>query len=134
MCWREYNFIKQLVCLGNGQAYSSTQPWTCPKRILCFRASVLSSLGWQKGSWTLTKKQCRLVSWGARLHARMLGVRRGPVEDIGSFWMRMHRMGHQNMKLHNTSPVSTFRGRNTEWLVTSHVSANHTFLQITPLW
>ena len=56
------------------------------KRILCFKASVLSSLGWKSGPWTLTKKQeVHLASWGARLHARMLGSRRGPEEDIGSF-------------------------------------------------
>ena len=71
-----------------------------------FRASVLSSLGWQSGSWTLTKKQeSHLASWRARLHARMIGVRRGPEEDIGSFWMWIQRMGHQCMKKHHTSPV-----------------------------
>ena len=47
----------------------------------------------------MTKKQeAHLASWGARLHARMLGLKRGPEEDIGSFWMRIHRMGHQFMK------------------------------------
>ena len=76
------------------------------KRILCFRASVLSSLGWPG---PLPKKQeSHLASWGARLRARMLGVRE-PEEDIGSFWMRIHRMGHQCMKQHNTSPVSSSR-------------------------
>ena len=40
---------------------------------------------------------------------RMLGLKRGPEEDIGSFWMRIHRMGHQCMKQSTTSPVSTFR-------------------------
>ena len=33
----------------------------------------------------------------------------GVEEDIGSFWMRMHRMGHQCMKQHNTSLVNTVR-------------------------
>ena len=45
-----------------------------------------SSLGWQSGSWTLTKKQeSHLASW---LHARMLDTRREATEDIGSYWMR----------------------------------------------
>ena len=79
------------------------------KRIACFKASVLSSLTWQSGSWNMTKKQVsHLASWSARIHARMLGLRRGPDEDIGSFWMRIHRMGHQCMKKHNTSPVNAF--------------------------
>ena len=68
--------------------------------------------------------------WGARLHARMLGLKRGPEEDSGSFWMRIHRMGHQCMKKHNTSPVSTFRvQKSTERPVTSHASTNHTLWQ-----
>ena len=59
-----------------------------------------------------------MASWGARLLARMLGVRRGPEEDIGSFRMRTNRMGHQCMKQHNTSPVCTFR-------VQKHKMAGH---------
>ena len=45
--------------------------------------------------WTVEfdeKQVSHLASWGARLHARMLGLKRGPEEDIGSFWMRIHRM------------------------------------------
>ena len=57
------------------------------------------------------------------------GVRR-PEEDIGSFWMRIHRMGHQCVKQHNTSPVSTFRvqkhrmARHFARLDDSHIVAN----------
>ena len=36
------------------------------------------------------KQESQLASWCARLHARMLGVRRGPEADIGSLWMRLH--------------------------------------------
>ena len=101
--------------LRSSLAYFATNLWTCPKRILCFRASVLSSLGWQSGSWTLTRKQePHLASWSARLHACMIGLRRGPEEDIGSFWMRIHGMGHQCMKKHDTSLVSTFRVQKTQ--------------------
>ena len=46
----------------------------------CFKASVLSSLS---SSWILTKQQLsHLSSWGARLHARMLGTRRGATERL----------------------------------------------------
>ena len=49
---------------------------------------------------------CFLGGTTPRAHARR--QRRGPEEDTGSFWMRIHRMGHQCTKLHNTSLVNTF--------------------------
>ena len=68
------------------------------KRILCFRAA-LYSLGWQCGSWTLAKKQeSHVASWDALFHSHMLGVRRGPEEDIGTYTHLLHA----NVSSHNT--------------------------------
>ena len=54
---------------------------------------------------------------GARLHVRVLGIRRVATEDIGSFWMRVRRVGHQRMKQHDTSRVNTFHRK--------HMMAGH---------
>ena len=92
------------------------------KRIPCCKASVPSCLGWQSGSWTRTKKQeSHLASLRARLHARMLGVSRGP--------MRIHRMGHRCMKQHKTFLVNTFRVQKHRMTGhTSHDSTTRIFL------
>ena len=55
------------------------------------------------------KQVSHLAFWSARLHARMLGLMKGPEEDVGSFWLRIHRMGHLCMKKYDASPVNRFR-------------------------
>ena len=80
------------------------------KRVKCFKTSVLSSLQWQSGSWTLTKGQeAHLKSWGARLHANMLGVKRNESEDMGQYWRRMHKEGHKCMEMYSSSPCQAYK-------------------------
>ena len=89
------------------------------QRVKCFRSSVLSSVQWQSGSWTLTKAQAaHLQSWGARLHARMMNIRQSEFEDMGQYWRRLHRAGHKCMADFNSSPLIAH-------LVQKHRMAGH---------
>ena len=58
-------------------------------------ATVFTSALWLASTWNLTKEQTsHLDSWGARFAARVAGLRHSAVEDIGHFWRRLHRHGH----------------------------------------
>ena len=74
--------------------------WVLQKRRaeLAIRA-VISSLMWLSETWTPTKaQQRRLDSWGARLMARVVGIRPSPRKDTGGYWRRLHRKGHAWMR------------------------------------
>ena len=61
--------------------------------------TVFTSALWLSSTWNLTKQQSsHLDSWGARLVARVVGLRRAGDEDFGRFWRRMHRVGHNILR------------------------------------
>ena len=63
-------------------------------RLLC--GTVFLSALWLGEVWLLTRQQARrLSSWGARLSARTVLVQRRGCEDMGQYWRRLHRVGHQ---------------------------------------
>jgi hypothetical protein len=69
------------------------------RRVHLAARAVLVSLLWLAETWHVTKAQDNLLgSWGARLMARVAGVRRNAGEEIGQFWRRLHRVGHNWMR------------------------------------
>ena len=79
-------------------------------RMKAFKVALISSVTWLSSTSRLTVAQERhLSSWAARTAARIGGVRRGQNEDMGQFWRRMHRSGHQLLRDYDADPVSMHR-------------------------
>ena len=71
-----------------------------PLRLALLASTVFSSALWLAETWQLTRQQREhLDSWGARVSARVRGVRHSSAEDIGQFWRRLHRTGHKMLSL-----------------------------------
>ena len=69
-------------------------------RLALLASTVFSSAFWLAETWQLTRQQREhLDSWGARVSARVRGVRHSSAEDIGQFWRRLHRTGHKMLSL-----------------------------------
>ena len=69
------------------------------RRFGLLTSTAFSTTLWLCQTWLPTKAQEKhLNSWGARLVARMACVQRSPLEDLGQYWRRMHRFGHQLMQ------------------------------------
>ena len=93
-----------------GRAQATLNRWSsvlrCPwvpaaKRIRVMLKSVWPSLLWGAAVWHPTKEwQDKLSSWGARVAASVAGVKRGITEEIGDWWRRMHRVGHNILEQH----------------------------------
>ena len=65
-------------------------------RAAAFGISVVSSLLWQAGNWTLTESELsRLGSWGARKLFALSCKKRNPSHSIGEHWKQLHRVGHE---------------------------------------
>ena len=98
------------------------------KRILCFKASVLSSMGWQSGSWTLTEKTGGTSGFlgcaAPRPHARAKKRTRG------RHWLFLDEDIQNGSSVHEKAQHISCEARslfkNTERPVTSHVSMNRT--------
>ena len=70
------------------------------RRVQLPARTVLVSLLWLAETWNVSKAQDSLFgSWGARLMARVVGVRRNAGEEIRQFWCRLHRTGHSWMRI-----------------------------------
>ena len=69
------------------------------RRLGLLISTSFSSALWLGQTWLPTRHQEKhLDSWSARLVARMGRLQRKPVEDLGQYWRRMHRFGHQLMQ------------------------------------
>ena len=89
-------------------------------RVSLLRVTVFSSSTWLSQTWTPTKQQQNhLNSWGARMAARTAGVRRSSLEDIGQFWRRMHRFGHNLLQKWSAGGLAALR------LTSLHSYAGH---------
>ena len=65
-------------------------------RAAAFGISVVSSLLWQAGNWTLTESELsKLGSWGARKLFALSCKKRNPSHSIGEHWKQLHRVGHE---------------------------------------
>ena len=63
-------------------------------RAALFLRTSMMALLWLAETWHPTQRQRqRLRSWGARMMARVVRVRRMADEGIGDFWRRLHRVG-----------------------------------------
>ena len=71
------------------------------KRVLCFKASVLSRAERQSDPHE------ELHGAHGSTRACPSHLQRDHGGQVGSFWMRVHRMGHQYMKQHDASPVTS---------------------------
>ena len=76
-----------------------TAHWLPQKRRFALMASaVWASTTWCAQTWATTKAMRKaLDSWSARMAAQVVQLRRLPDEDIGAWWRRMHRVGHQKI-------------------------------------
>ena len=79
-------------------------------RMKAFKTALISSVTWLSSTWRLTASQeSHLGSWAARTAARIYGVDRKLGEDMGQFWRRLHRAGHQLIRDHDADPVRMHR-------------------------
>ena len=73
--------------------------------------TVFQALLWLSETWHPTVEEVkRLNSWGARIFARVAGIRPKVDDAEGDFWRRMHRFGHGLMTASGGN-VDTFRRR-----------------------
>ena len=73
-------------------------------RIRLTSATVFSAVLWLSETWHLTKRQQKqLNSWGARIMARVVGLRPRVEEDSAEFWRRLFRTGHKIMDAYGGS-------------------------------
>ena len=78
-----------------------------PRSLRCRLAAqvIFSSLLWLCETWVPTAGQKqKMDSWGARLIARVARIRCNDNEDIGQYWRRLHRSGHDLLQLYGGAP------------------------------
>ena len=109
------------------KAFYKWQPMLqCPGASIKCRVELgvktfLSALFWLCETWNPTKAQVKRVnSWGARMFARILCVKRFVAEDPLEYWRRLHRIGHSTLALHGGS--IDFRRRQQLHSFAGHVS------------
>ena len=74
------------------------------RRIDLTTKTVFAAALWLSETWYPTKRQRRrLNSWAARIISQVAGVRKTDDEDLGDFWCRMYRTGHNKLAEHGGS-------------------------------
>ena len=77
-------------------------PWLALRRRAELTATVLwSSVLWCAQTWTTTKTQrANLDAWASRAFSRVIGLSKHPLEEVGHWWRRMHRVGRTALLSH----------------------------------
>ena len=88
--------------MRNGQAYSAIQLWTFRNEFSTSERRCSPAWDGQSGSWTLTKNRGHTLcpSWGARLHAHILGVSK---RTRGRHWLLMDADTQTGPPVHETA-------------------------------
>merc|ERR1712232_609137 len=81
--------------------YLQSKSTSFSQKVKLLVKTVFASAMWLAEAWTPTKTQNNhFDSWGARIAARCFRIRRFPSEEMGQFWRRLHRIGHQRLRRH----------------------------------